>query len=618
MALQPTADELLRMIYSCRPPPQAPAELELDWWHSSSATSRALLRFGGIDVRLPSTSSHCDLPLKAITTQQISVARLFAASPDSSLERYWASQMILTDELALAHDASVAAGFDSISSDRICRNFSCSDIDMMMSTFLQKDAPFRLWQCSIFKVPKSDMIHSRCVSDGSDVSATIDWQRFFAACASKLPPQLAYTAQFTKQPKVRIPSFDEIIEASSRFAWGFQADAISFFYGIPIPKLLGQKYGVRIGSKRGAFYSCRHTKVPQGATWAPFVAQEVSNAFIGRVSQLCKLKGLQADDFAIFAWIDNYLAFATSEAAVNIIRDVMIAEAMRFDLPITAEEPSRRMEAIGIAFDWSAGHISVNEACKLKLKGFLRKLSQHMTRPPTQLYYLQMVGTIFWANTICLREPMCLHEKLMSAVRDVCSTQDWNAPVPNWSSMLAEDLRSLLHACIHQTRSMSRTLHYQHERAHAAEKDLAFVDASGAILAGVLQHDLHDTDRFSSVHPWPHHIFLAELTALVIGNALWPNALLVSDNTAAIGALRRGHSKTPEGDFILRTMFERMHGRQRAYVTWIATHLQRADKATRPLDKSVVQVPPHRQLIHPIVGSFWGDEGGRGQATSFG
>ena len=78
-------------------------------------------------------------------------------------------------------------------------------------------------------------------------------------------------------------------------------------------------------------------------------------------------------------------------------------------------------------------------------------------------------------------------------------------------------------------------------------------------------------------------IFLAELLAACEAWYTMAESLpnLHIDNTAAVGALLKGHSSTAKGNLILSRLYESLPKRTKAWITTVPTDCQRADLLSR-------------------------------------
>ena len=129
----------------------------------------------------------------------------------------------------------------------------------------------------------------------------------------------------------------------------------------------------------------------------------------------------------------------------------------------------------------------------------------------------------------------------------------------------------------------------------------AWVDASTQAIAAVIEREVDQVETREVYHP-ATQIYLAELRAALLGLSLArPNERfhVITDNTAVLHSVRKGHSLCDQANAILR---EIMDSNALAAISWVDTKVQRADGPTRnraPGPRVVIPCPSRARFMKP-------------------
>jgi hypothetical protein len=566
-------------------------DVDVSWLLDSSATTKPSVKIDGVTFKIRDRRVKTTAPLAAITAQETNVRRIFDAGFELDLINeadLLCFRFMCTPELADAHIVPAPGQYGT----HVSRGFSDDDIELCEATFLEPDA--LAWCHPAFKVPKAaapgSAASSRFVTDGSDPSAWIDWTRF----------------GLNAPPPMDIDNIRNIVDCistptTSPYKFGWECDGRSFFYGLPIHPELGLLYGVALGSKRGKYVKYRHTRVPMGATWAPFCAQQISKLVLRIVQARAAQRGIDARDFKLFAWIDNFFCFATTERLANELRELFEEACAEFNLTLKAPPSTLSYipELLGLSFDLARGIVTPSAVARSKIADRRKRVR----RIRTCRDFLTVFGLASWVNYTILRTPLCLFPAAMGALRQACAdsgrTGDWDAKIALTEAAMSE-LEYLLDLCEKTEYKPSAT-----PWPSAACSPIAWTDANGANIAGLLQIGMSDTRQFIYSHEL--RIYEAELMALVIAHVEYDvpmrRCISACDNTSAVGAFLKGHSANDQADHILRAGILAATTAD-GFACWVPTDVQRADKLTRLHDPSVPWVRPHRTL-GPLRRTAW-------------
>ena len=188
-----------------------------------------------------------------------------------------------------------------------------------------------------------------------------------------------------------LPDLDAIIARGASHQHMAQADAVSFFYQLPLALRLREAFTFNVGSRRGKFLPRRLTRLPMGFSHAPFVAQAVANGIYRYARSLLKI-----DNVSIVPWIDNFIIQATTKEARDKAKEAL-KEAFRvFHVNVTWV-PSN--EVLGLVFSPKGVRLS---------RGFVEKALTALRNASTITgrKWATAMGCIIWATITTIRTPL--------------------------------------------------------------------------------------------------------------------------------------------------------------------------------------------------------------------
>eukprot|EP00760_Papus_ankaliazontas_P009198 PhM_4_TR13978/c3_g2_i2/m.35992 len=341
-----------------------------------------------------------------------------------------------------------------------------------------------------------------------------------------------------------------------------QLDAKSYFYQFPLREGARDVFGVALGNRRGKFEKYRLTVMPMGFKHAPSIAQTVSNALL----ENCASGAERA------AWLDNFLFWGTKEEVRSTVASFKsLCSTARVELK-PSEEEGTALQVLGMRVDTVTKTVTLAPKNKESLQNALHALKNTQTARTV----FGVFGAALWALYAVARSPLCQHEAFIKIVARVApdSRDGWDTPVclrhDEWTV-----ITMTVEAALASTWSPPR---------QPPQKSIAvWTDASSVSLAWVLE--MGQREMWASQDVTGEDIFLRELVATARGvhaaYRLGATAISLGDNTAAVQACRRGYSRSPKANVVLR----RLTNLCPAWFAWVPTTLQRADALTRGAER---------------------------------
>jgi len=565
-----TREEMLFLESSVTDP-----QVHLDILMESSGKKRKIkFSVDGVRNDLRPPRAPCNLPLAKITEKKIDYDKLLGLPLAPSSELVDALSWIRSDRLK-RHVKSHPLFQESKSrANHHVSRYLAPDMKYLHDTkvFIEKSwGPYTL-EIPIFKVPKSDGITSRLIGDARPVN--------------RLLPS---------QGHMGLPDLPTLILSLLQQRFLYQLDAKSYFYAFSMGEDTADVFGVRWGDRRGHFYTSRWLVMPQGFSYAPRIAQFTSLHISNNTLQ-------GAEDSVVLPWIDNFMFGASDLHQMDslITRFEHICKVINLDIKPPEARPGVTMDAIGLHFDVSSSDIDEHFVeLQTKFKDIMAENEALISSRMTPRQYFQVFGSCMWANYAVARQPLCRWSAALATIRNMAISlhrdgrrESWDETVDVDPVAVRElyDMSKLLRDCRRTMRSLKNI---------SADTDI-FTDASqwawgylttAPQLAG--EHRMHSIQD----------IFVAELLAAC--DAWYTLASEVPnihvDNTAAVGALLRGHSSTGRGNLILSRLYQFLPIDARAWVTTVPTACQRADL----LSRGVYAAGPQCGHIHVSKPAGW-------------
>jgi len=575
----PFTDEETSFLESSDPDP----EIILNILMESSGT-RKKIKFSvdgrRSEVRPPRVPCH--YPLAPITVQRINYEKLMSLPVAPSSELTDALSWILTDRLkkeVMSHPLfeETKARFNKHVSRYI-------DYEMPylhdIGVFTKRSwSPYTL-QIPLFKVPKSDHCSSRLIGDMRPVNQLLP-----------------------SQGPMGLPDLPSLIKNILQYRVLYQLDARSYFYAFGLGKDTSDILGVRWGNKRGRFTTSRWEVMPQGFSLAPRIAQFTS-------LHLSQNALHETTDSLLVPWIDNFLFGANDFEHMDILKLNFenICSTVNVDIKPPESPPGVTMDALGLHFDVSSFDIDDHFVeLQSKFRDTMAANEALIGSRMTPRQYFQVFGSCMWANYAVARQPLCKWSNALGTLRQMALTIHQGDRQELWDEAVDVSL-----VAMQELRNMSVTLRNS-RRTLRSLKDVdpdtdIFTDASkwawGYLSTAPRLAGAHRTHSIQD-------IFVAELLAAC--DAWYTLASKVPnlhvDNTAAIGALVKGHSSTGRGNLILGRLYQCLPVNARAWVTTVPTTCQRADLLSRGV---IAAGPPcgHQHVTKPVGWVIGEREGG--------
>jgi hypothetical protein len=372
-------------------------------------------------------------------------------------------------------------------------------------------------------------------------------------------------AAMKRPPPMNLPSLHSLIDQLLAARYAAQADGVSYFYQIPLAEQLQKYFGTRVSGGRGRMTHLLLRCLPMGWSWAPAVAQAISNALI---------RDLGA------AWVDNFVITGTSiedfsEKRTEFLKRV---ERVGVELDDPALRPVDLLEVVGLEFDLAGKLYRMSpkwvEKASARIDEILTKTA------PTAKDTYRIAGNIIWRQ-FSLKKKLCNFPETLAAMSKISKDISkgniwWDSPLGITKNLRSEfaSFVSILKANEWQT---NPTL------ANTTTVEL-YSDASDAVEAYVLLEEdiLKHIEVFDAKDP-TQHIFLKELhiaLCAVKGAAQRGHSSihLNMDNQAAALALGRGASSNYLAN---RMMTEMLPQNVNLRITWVPTDKMLADPYTR-------------------------------------
>jgi len=552
-----------RFLESSEPDPEIVFHQILE---SSGTKKKLKWRINGERVTTVPRRGPCALPLAPITTQRINYENLLNLTLPPSEELMDALSWIRTDRLkkcVLSHPMFLE---ERLKVSHHVSRYLAEDMLKLHQQGIFKLSPWgeSSIEVPLFKVPKAGDAESRLIGDARSIN--------------RLLP---------RPGPMGLPDLPTLVRKLLHKRVLFQLDARSYFYAFGLGKESSEVFSVRWGYKRGSFHTSRWEVMPQGWNMAPRIAQHSSlhvadNSLINHPEAL------------LIPWVDNFLAGADDGDEMQLLLSDFREVCRRCNIEIkpTTDVPGTTMDALGIHFDVSSvdildHYVELQEEFRQQMKRDYDLIASNMT--PRQ--YFQVFGGCMWANYAVGRHPLCRWSDSLSMMREmaICvhregRSEAWDEPI-TVAHHTVVDLQSMVKSLMNARRTLR-------DLQQAPPTVDIFTDASRWALGYLrIQPTLAGTHRTHNFKD----IFLAELLAAC---EAWFSAAdsipnLHVDNTAAVGAIMKGHSSTAKGNLILSRLYESLPGDSRAWLTTVPTECQRADLLSRGLFAAGTQCSHH-------------------------
>jgi len=361
-------------------------------------------------------------------------------------------------------------------------------------------------------------------------------------------------------PKMELPSIQDVIAYIMSNNFALTVDGSSYFYQFAISEEVGTMFCANLSAARGLFRPVAMTRMPMGWSYAPYIAQKVSNTL---------LRGKDGHVLGL-AWIDNFIFAGATEEEVRANFQEFLENCDKCNVQVDDRNPQPvpTLSALGLFFDLSAKNYQLDPSWVDKR---VFTLSRMMT--PRQLY--EITGCAIWHDYV-KKIPLCHRSECIDIIRRVAAlvseTAAWDTPT-EFSEVELSQLRTW-------TEHVKRNAPRSWVPTQTPELDLwsdasdnewaALVFAFDELIAGEQGRFEGDLAKL--------HIFLKEAFAanvMLSATKGIPRSVNI-DNKPLVQCIQRGYSTNRYVNSLIKTWdIENIFSR------WVPTEKQRADPFTR-------------------------------------
>jgi hypothetical protein len=360
--------------------------------------------------------------------------------------------------------------------------------------------------------------------------------------------------QLPRPGDMALPDIHEVLDGMANAEWIAQADGQSFFYQFELTESIRGLFGMRLGGRRGAFTQAVLKVLPMGFSYAPGIAQATALYVLENVKKV-------VPTVACTAWVDNFLFWGSKKDVSRAIEEFhRICEIISLTLKET--EQGTKLEVLGVTVNCEDHTLSLQPDI----------VPMEETCSPRQV--LSVIGKALWAHYAVVRSPLCEHEDLLRALRQVMETgyRSWDEPV-KWPPLLQQAVETFATTA----RRAGRRVEHNNRKPMAV-----WSDASGWGLGWVI--GARGCQWIGNLPLQGEDIFIKELMAAAAGAcaaaAMGRQPLVFVDNTAAVRALMKGHSSSTQANKVLRWAIPQLRNAA-PMVAWVPSQWQLADGASR-------------------------------------
>lgn len=361
-------------------------------------------------------------------------------------------------------------------------------------------------------------------------------------------------------PKMELPTIEEVVNYLMSNEYAMTVDGISYFYQFGISDEVSTLFCANLAAARGEFTPVALTRMPMGWSYAPHIAQKVSNTLLrGKDGRILGM-----------AWIDNFIFAGRSkdEVEVNFREFLQQCDLCNIKIDDRFPKPSTIISALGIEFD-------------LKYKRYLldpiwvskRDFTLNESMTARRLY--EITGSAIWHDYV-KRIPLCIRSECIDVIRRVATLvskdQKWDIPL-SFSSQELQHLQEW-------TDSVKANLSASWNPKGVPELDL-WTDASDHEWAAMLfQHSelMAASQGCFTGEPLQWHIFLKEAFAAdhIIQATRGICRAINIDNKPLVQSITRGYSTNKFVNTLIKNWdLDNITAR------WVPTTVQKADPYTR-------------------------------------
>ena len=359
-------------------------------------------------------------------------------------------------------------------------------------------------------------------------------------------------------------------------------DAKSYFYQFPVHQSVQSYFAMLISTRRGRAL-CRYlTRMCMGWRHAPCIAQRTSRTLLSELSR--RLAPFHLDFFAD-VWIDNFIFAAQSNADLDLVFSTFLSVAAAVNLQLHSPSPFSHLDdLLGFSVDLSCGIARHQDKWVRKFESFLSSVRGWTSgSPPTYRDFATLVGNIVWI-AFAQRIPLCFFPAVLQCSRCLAcqGPSRWDSAALHLGTQVLWDESA--HA-LHIAKS-TFAVPSPPPALFSAFSDAATGDNFGEALWAIFD----DLSNVSVAGPCPfqhEHIFFMELRcamhSILSAAYTFPNGHinLGTDNSAALFALRSGHSGNLAADALLRRFYRALPASFSFRALHVPTKINPSDPFTR-------------------------------------
>lgn len=380
-----------------------------------------------------------------------------------------------------------------------------------------------------------------------------------------------------KPMKALIPQLHEVLHELMQRKYFFSVDAVSFFYQFLIEdERIRSFFTFAMNRKRGRPLLMRLRRLCMGWKFSPCIAQRAARVILKKIALEANSQGISHTSFV---WIDNFLfgtdTFQDAQRLQLIVKDVFKQCNLEHH-PFS--EISTTLHALG--FEISFG------MCRHSTKFIEHFKNATLRETATYRDVAIFIGNCIW--TIYARQlPLCFFPSVVETLRAMHVRMPrkkgcWDLPLDK--SIFYGSVPRLVHETQHlrDTCCHSWTVQKPPSGTWTELHSDAMVDETGATWAWTSGDAV-----YQGVFDFTSHIFIHELIAAcqslldVAKQNPHGKAMLFSDNTAVVFALRAAHSGNVVADQILERFYSMLPQTFFFKIAHVCSDFNMADPYTR-------------------------------------
>ena len=361
------------------------------------------------------------------------------------------------------------------------------------------------------------------------------------------------------------------------------------FYQFKSADSVAAYFAVLISKRRGRALCRALTRMCMGWRHAPCIAQRSSRTILLELRRRLLSKGLQLDDFYADVWIDNFIFAAHTLDVLNFVLTTFEAVALDLNLKLHPPSPqSSVVDVLGFSVDLASKVIRHSSKWVSKVTEFWTSHS-HIDAVWSFRDWAKMVGNLVWM-AYARRLPLCFIPQTLTLARSLAveGPGHWES---NANHLKSADLMLELAALVDAIPN-AFTYPSPLPLELTLMSDAATGDGLDEAFWAFISEDEHSGESCSFAGPIPfseEHIFFMELRSAMhaLLHAAFENPAqrvnIGIDNSAALFALRSGHSGNGIADAWIARFYRALPSTFQFYALHVPSELNRSDRFTRGL-----------------------------------